>query len=129
VQCGSKKRQGLGWRVVEILGGGTGFARGSHGAYREHALTQVPPDGDRQTTTRVILAQASSEVLCWLLEGGMGGGGYSPSGKGRDDKLFIPFPLSPDGVLKMMMSCSDLIFRCSEGGLTISGLHTKPWRC
>ena len=36
----------------------------------------------------------------------MGGGGYSPSGKGRDNKLFnvfILFPLLPDGVLKMMM--------------------------
>ena len=32
----------------------------------------------------------------------MGGGGYSPSGKGRDNKLFILFPLSPDGVVKMM---------------------------
>jgi hypothetical protein len=88
VQCGSKKRQGLGRRVVEILGGGTLVRRCL--LLTEHALTQVPRDGDRRTTTRAISALALSEVLCWLLEGGTGDGGYSQSGKGRDNKkLFI----------------------------------------
>jgi hypothetical protein len=51
----------------------------------------------------------------------MGDGGYSPSGKGLDNKLFILFPVSPDGVL------FDGVLYCTEGVLTISGLH-KPWR-
>ena len=44
---------------------------------------------DRRTTTRVISALASSEVLCWSLEGGTGDGRCSPSGKGGDNKLLI----------------------------------------
>ena len=129
MQWGSKKRQGLGWPVVEILGGGTGFARGSHGAYREHVLTQVPRDRDRRTTTRVISALASSEVLCLSWEGGTGYGGYSPSGKGRENKLFIRFRYLRMEFLTAndVQYSSDLIFCCSEGVLTISGLH-KPWR-
>lgn len=82
--------------MVEILGGGEIYgiwiSLDVHaGAYRTCADSR--PRIHRQTTTRVISALASSEVLCWSLEGGMGDGGYSPSGRERDDKIFSLFPV------------------------------------